>query len=313
MQASDLHFGAGLSGGMQETAAQARRLEDLGFEHVTTGEHVMRGNPPQPTGMTLPVLAVAAGATSRVRLVPSILLAPLYHPVMLAKLTTTLDVASGGRLTLGVGGGGEYPVEFEALGVPVQERGARMNACLRQLKRLWTEEHVSDGGRFYPLNDVTLLPRPLQQPHPPIWVAGRREAAMRRAARYGDGWLPYFYSPERYRESVERITAIAAETGRDLSGFQWAHYAFISIYDTPEEAAAVAAARLGGRYSSRADMLSIIGQYAVLGSVADCIRRLERYIEAGARYFTFVWSCKPEDVDRHIETVAKEIVPHFRS
>jgi alkanesulfonate monooxygenase SsuD/methylene tetrahydromethanopterin reductase-like flavin-dependent oxidoreductase (luciferase family) len=242
-----------------------------------------------------------------VRLVPSILLAPLYHPVMLAKLTATLDIASGGRLTLGVGVGGEYPVEFEAMGVPVQERGARMNEVLRLLKRLWTEEHVTNEGRFYPLNDVTLLPRPLQQPHPPIWVAGRREAAMRRAVRYGDGWLPYFYSPERYRDSVERITAIAKETNRDLSGFQWAHYAFISIYDSREEAA-----RLGGRYSSRADMASIIGQYAILGTVADCIRRMEEYIEAGARYFTFTWSCKPEDVDRHIETVTREIIPYFR-
>lgn len=312
MPRPDLHFGATLAGGIEETAPQARRLEELGYEYAATGEHYMRGNPPLPTGTAIPVLGVAAGATQRLRLLSGILLAPLYHPVMLAKLAATLDVASGGRLTLGIGIGGEFPVEFAALGVPVGRRGARTDECLRLVKRLWTEEHVSHTGRFYQLDDVTLQPPPLQQPHPPIWVAGRRAGAMRRAARYGDGWLPYFYSPERYRASVARITALAREAGRDLAGFQWAHYAFISIADTREEAAAIAAARLGGRYSSRAEMASIVGSYCILGPVQECIKQIEVYVEAGARHFIFAWYGEPQDIPRQMEMTAREIIPYFR-
>ena len=310
MSTPELHFGAGLGG--EHVAEQAQRLEELGFEYGRTGEHFMRGNPPPPTTAALPIMAAAAGATQRLRVVSTILLAPLYHPVMLAKLTSTLDVVSGGRLTLGIGVGGEFPVEFEAMGVPIKERGARTNEGLALLKRLWTEEHITHAGRFYQLDDVTLKPPPIQKPHPPIWVAGRREGAMRRAARYGDGWLPYFYSPERYRDSVSRITEIAQEEGRDLSGFQWAHFSFISISDTKEAAAQVAASRLGARYRSRADMVSLVGSYCILGSVKDCIQRMEEYVEAGVRTFIFAWSCEPQDVPRHLEVAAKEIIPYFR-
>ena len=309
----DLYFGGTLPGGMGATAAGARQLEALGFEYAATGEHFMRGNPPLPTGTALPVLGVAAGATSRIRLLSSIVLAPLYHPVMLAKLAGTLDVASGGRLTLGVGIGGEFPVEFEAMAVPVKERGVRTDESLALVKRLWTEQHVHHDGRFYRLDDVTLSPPPVQRPHPPIWVSGRRDGAMRRAARFGDGWLPYFYSPAQYRESVTRIKAVAEEVGRDLARFQWAHFAFICIADTREEAARIAAERLGGRYSSRAEMLSIVGSYCILGPVPECVRQVEAYIDAGARHIIFGWYGKPDEIPRQMETVAHEIIPAVRT
>ena len=307
-----LHFGGSLPGGIGGAGAGARRLEDAGFAYASTGEHFMRGNPPQPTGLALPVLGVAAGATSRIRLLSGIVLAPLYHPVMLAKLAATLDVESAGRLTLGIGIGGEFPVEFQALGVPVKQRASRTDESLALIKRLWTEEKVSHSGRFYQLDDVTLSPRPAQRPHPPIWVSGRREGAMRRAARFGDGWFPYFYSPEHYRNSVARISGFAGESGRDLSGFQWGHFASISIADTVEEAAQVAAERLGARYSSRAEMLSLVGSYSILGPVPACVDRIAAYIEAGARRIVFGWSGKPEDIERHIAITANEIIPAVR-
>jgi probable F420-dependent oxidoreductase len=308
----DLHFGATLPGSIEQTAEQARRLEELGFEYAATGEHFMRGDPPQPTSTALPVLGVAAGATSRIRLLSSILLAPLYHPVMLAKLAATLDVASGGRLTLGVGVGGEFPVEFAALEVPVKQRGARADESLPLVKQLWTEGRVSHQGRFYRLDGVTLAPPPVQRPHPPIWVAGRREGAMRRAARYGDGWLPYFYSPRHYRESVERITALAREAGRDLAGFQWAHYAFICIAGTKDEAAGIAAERLGGRYSSRADMRSLVGSYCILGPAPECVAQIAAYVTAGARHIIFAWYGASDDIPRQMEITAREIIPAVR-
>ena len=195
-------------------------MEELGYEYFSAGEHFMRGSPPGATQAVLPLLAVAAGATEKIRLLSSILLAPFYHPLVLAKLTTTLDIASGGRLTLGVGIGGEFPVEFEAAGLDVKQRGRRTNECLEVLTQLWTEDTVSFKGRHFHLENAAINPHPVQQPHPPIWVSGRRDAAMLRAVKYGNGWLPYFYDPQRYRDSVGKIQDIASGMDRDLSGFQ---------------------------------------------------------------------------------------------
>ncbi len=312
MDGPEIHFGAVLGLGVEDTAAEARWLEELGYEHLGSGEHFMRGNPPGPSSAVLPVLAVAAGATTSIRLVSSVILVPFYHPTILAKLASTLDIASGGRLTLGIGVGGEFPVEFQAAGISVRQRGGRTDECLEAMKRLWTREHVDYQGRYYKLDDVTIAPPPAQQPHPPIWVAGRREAAMRRAVRYGDAWFPYLYSPERYKGSVERINALAEEERRDLSGFQWANFQFIAVYDTREEAALAAAQALGGQYLYSGDFMNIVGQYCVLGPVKECIRRLEEYVEAGVRHFLFNWACPQEDRARQMETVAREIIPHFR-
>ncbi len=304
-----LHFGISLSFEDGGVASQARRVEELGFEYIAAGEHYMRGNPPAPSHAVLPLLGVAAGATERMRVLSSVLLAPFYHPTVLTKLATSLDIASGGRLTLGVGVGGEFPVEFDAAGLDVKQRGRRTDECLELVRRLWMEDHVTYKGRHFRLNDVTLSPKPAQTPHPPIWVAGRRSSAMRRAARLGDGWLPYFYSPERYRDSVDKITGFAAESQRSLSEFQWAIFPYVSIYATEEEAASVAAEELGGQYLYGGNFVDIVRKYCILGPVDRCVERLTEYFDAGARYFIFSLSCRREDRARHLETIMGEIVP----
>lgn len=312
MTQPELHFGASAVLGAAEIAAEARWLEESGFEYISVGEHFMRGDPPGPTHAALPLLGVAAGATDRIRLLSSILLAPFYHPLVLARMTATLDIASGGRLTLGIGVGGEFPVEFEAAGLDTRQRGRRTNECLAALRRLWTEPEVSFQGRHFQFESAALNPPPTQSPHPPIWVAGRREAAMRRAVRYGDGWFPYFYSPDRYRDSVERIAQLAEAENRDLTNFEWAFFPYIAIYPTEEEAAEAAAAALGGRYLYGGDFLNIVRNYCLLGTPEMCIQRLQEYVEAGARHIVFSVACPREERVRHIETIATEIIPHFR-
>ena len=312
MSQPDLHFGASAVLGAAEIAAEAAWLEGLGFEYLSVGEHFMRGNPPGSTHAALPLLGVAAGATERIRLLSSILLIPFYHPLVLARMTATLDLASGGRLTLGVGVGGEFPMEFEAAGLNVRQRGRRTNECLAALRRLWTEDSVTVSGRHFNFSDAAINPRPLQEPHPPIWVAGRRDAAMRRAVLYGDGWFPYFYSPERYRGSVERITAMAEEEDRDLSDFQWAFFPYISIYPNEQEAAEVAADALGGRYLYGGDFLNIVRSYCLLGTPETCAERLRQYVDAGARHIVFSVACPREDRVRHIKTIAEEIIPQLK-
>ncbi len=309
MATLDLHFGASAVLGAAEIAAEARWLEDLGFEYISVGEHFMRGNPPGPTHASLPLLGVAAGATEKIRLLSSVLLAPFYHPLVLARLTASLDIASGGRLTLGVGVGGEFPVEFEAAGLNVRQRGRQTNECLDALRQLWTDSEVSFSGRHYRFSNASINPRPTQQPHPPVWVAGRRDAAMERAVKYGDGWFPYFYSPARYRDSVEKINAFAEEQGRELSSFQWAYFPYIAIYPTEVEAAEAAAEALGGRYLYGGDFLNIVRNYCLLGTPEMCAQRLREYIDAGARHIVFSVACPREERVRQIETIAAEVIP----
>ena len=195
----------------------AQKAEELGFDRITTGEHLMDGNPPRPTLLNIPVMAAAAGATRTLRVMTGIVIAPLYHPVMLSKLVTSLDLVSKGRLDFGIGVSGQRgtQVEFDALGISVRTRGRRTDEMLEVMKRLWTEEHVSHQGRFFNFEDVTLVPRPRQQPYPPIWVAGRSDAAMRRAALHGDGWYPYLFTVRRLRATNETVRKMAADAGRD--------------------------------------------------------------------------------------------------
>jgi len=299
--------------GVGETVRQARWMEDLGYEYFSAGEHFMRGNPPGPTHAALPVLAVAAGATDQMRVLSSIILTPFYHPLVLARTTATLDAASGGRLTLGVGVGGEFPVEFEAAGLRVNQRGRRTDECLEVMRKLWAGEKVTFSGRHFQLTDAMINPAPVQKPNPPVWVSGRRDAAMARAAKFGDGWMPYFYDAPRYRDSVGKIKGFAAEAGRDISGFQWAHFPYIAIYPTEQQAAEVAAEQLGGRYLYGGEFLDIVRKYCLLGTVENCIEQLQEYIDAGARHIIFSISCPWEDRERHLETIAKELIPHFRN
>jgi len=309
----DLHFGAGLALDVGETVRQARWMENLGYEYFSAGEHFMRGDPPGPTHAALPVLAVAAGATDQMRVLSSIILTPFYHPLFLARTAATLDAASGGRLTLGVGVGGEFPVEFEAAGLRVNQRGRRTDECLEVMRKLWTGEKVTFSGRHFQLTDAMINPSPVQKPNPPVWVSGRRDAAMARAAKFGDGWMPYFYDAPRYRDSVGKIKGFAAEAGRDISGFQWAHFPYIAIYPTEQQAAEVAAEQLGGRYLYGGEFLDIVRKYCLLGTVENCIEQLQEYIDAGARHIIFSISCPREDRERHLETIAKELIPHFRN
>ena len=309
----DLHFGAGLALDVGETVRQARWMENLGYEYFSVGEHFMRGDPPGPTHAALPVLAVAAGATDQMRVLSSIILTPFYHPLVLARTTATLDAASGGRLTLGVGVGGEFPVEFEAAGLRVNQRGRRTDECLEVMRKLWTGEKVTFSGRHFQLTDAMINPAPVQKPNPPVWVSGRRDAAMARAAKFGDGWMPYFYDAPRYRDSVGKIKGFAAEAGRDISGFQWAHFPYIAIYPTEQQAAEVAAEQLGGRYLYGGEFLDIVRKYCLLGTVENCIEQLQEYIDAGARHIIFSISCPREDRERHLETIAKELIPQFRN
>lgn len=294
----------------------ARRAEDLGFDRVTIGEHVMDGKPPRPTMMGIPAMAAAAGATSRIRVLTGIVIAPLYHPVMLAKLVATLDQISGGRLDFGIGVSGQRDtvVEFEALEIPVNTRGRRTDEMLDVMKQLWTGESVSHHGRFFNFDDITLLPKPMQEPHPPIWVAGRSDAALRRAAIDGDGWYPYLFTVNRIRRSNQNVRDMAEQSGRDLSNYNWGLNQPTAIDVDPGKALATAVSHIGQRYvTPERSAEDIARALCITGNAEDCVGAIQERIDAGVREFILGFLAgEPEDYFRQMELFSSRVLPHFR-
>jgi probable F420-dependent oxidoreductase len=168
-------------------------VDRLGYHAITTSEHFAMPYEEVPRlgpfwTDALSVLSFVAGATERVRLDASVLVLPYHHPLALAKALATIDVVSGGRLNVSVGVGHAVR-EFEALGVPFEERGAITDEILEALDVLWREDEPSYHGRFFHIEGLAFEPKPLQRPRPPIYVGGNSKPALRRAARY-DGWQP---------------------------------------------------------------------------------------------------------------------------
>ena len=184
--------------------------EQLPIDSIWQGGHIIS---PAYTGEAITRLSLITAWTERVRVGTSILLLPLYHPVVVAKQIADLDSRSGGRVSVGVGVGGEFRAEFDAVGVPVAERGARTDEAMQVLRLLWSGKPVSHHGKFFNFDDIEIRPvalrrdeRPPAQPGgPPLLVSGRKEPAMRRAARLGDGWMPYLMSSSAYARTVNTI------------------------------------------------------------------------------------------------------------
>ena len=300
-----------------DIAEFAERAEYFGLDRVTIGEHIMELNPPRPTLLSIPAMACAAGATRTLRVMTGIVIAPLYHPLVLSKLISSVDIISKGRLDFGIGISGqrETQVEFEAMDISVRTRGRRTDEMLEVMKRLWTEEDVTHHGRFFDFEGVTLLPRPVQRPYPPIWVAGRSEASMRRAALQGDGWYPYLFSVRRLKATNEAVRQIASEAGRDLTGFHWGLMQPIALSNDPREAMALAVENVGERYVTPGRSAHDIAQsLCIAGTPKDCIRGIEERIDTGVRDINMRFLASDVvGVYRQMEMFAKEVAPYFRA
>lgn len=306
MTTDSIQFGTALRS-PYDVAEAATYIEGLGFDVLACGEHVsFHGD----TANGLISLAVAAGATRRVRLLSAITLVPLYPAALLAKMGAALDVASNGRFMLGVGVGGEYPKEFEACGVPVRQRGSRTDEALEVLHRTWAGPDVTFHGRYTTLNEFSLKPLPIQRPRPPIWVSGRKDVAMRRAARYADGWLPYMYTPEQLAESVVTIRRHGEDAGIDMTGFTFGIFIFTAVHEDQTTAVKMAAERLSTQYAQ--DFSQLVHKYALAGDPASCRARLAEYIDAGARFVLLATACPDAYYERNLALMASEVMPAFR-
>ncbi|MGH7391877.1 MAG: LLM class flavin-dependent oxidoreductase [Candidatus Rokuibacteriota bacterium] len=301
-------FGAFLSRHpAKEQFELVRRVEALGFDSVWCGDHVSFN---LPLYESLTLLASYAPITERIRLGTAVYLLALRPPAVAAKVTATLDALSGGRLIFGVGVGGENPKEFEACGVPHRERGARVSEAIDVVRGLWRDTPASFKGRFTQFEGVSIDPKPVQRPGPPIWVGGRSDAALARAGRQGDGWVSYVVTPERYAQSLARIHAAAAAHGRSLDGFAAAHLTFITVGRDHERARAAWVSRLSQRYAQ--DFAPLANRYGVIGTPDQCAERLDAFRAAGCSYFLMNPICDPPEEREQLEIIAAEIMPRLR-
>jgi len=283
-----------------------RRVEALGFESVWTGDHVSFHNPMYEA---LTLLATYIPITSRIRLGTAVYLLALRTPAIAAKITSTLDALSGGRLIFGVGVGGENPKEFEVVGVPHGERGARVTEGIDVVRTLWRDTPASFRGRFTQFEGVSLDPKPVQKPGPPIWIGGRSDAALTRAGRQGDGWVSYVVQAERYAQSVAKIRAAAR--GRSLDSFAFAHLGFITVGRDWESAKAVWAQALTKRYAQ--DFEPLARKYGIIGTPEQCAEQIARFEAAGCNYMIANPIGDPKDERDQVERIAADVLPLLRS
>ena len=235
-------FNLPLSGALASPALLTRLAvegEAMGFDYIALSDHIVEPihiharYPYSETGEfpkgsrgerheQLASMAYLAAKTSRIRFLTSVMVVPHRPAVLTAKILSTIDVLSGGRVIVGVGAGW-LEEEFEALGTPpFAERGKVTDEYLEAFRELWTKPEPRFKGRFVKFSDVLFAPKPVQKPHPPFWIGGESGPALRRTAKLGDGWYPIGTNPThplntlaRYRAGVERLRKLIRDAGRD--------------------------------------------------------------------------------------------------
>lgn len=288
-----------------ETFHEAERL---GFDSIWTGEHIVFH---RPILDAVPVIAGLAALTKRVEIGPAAIMVPLRHPTILAKELASIDIMSDGRLIITAGVGGDYPKEFEACGVPHRQRGRRTTEMIEIMRKYWTEDRFSYDGRVFQLEDVWMEPKPVSPGGPRIWMAGRSEAAIERAARLGDGYMPYMFTPEQCAESMRRIREASERLEQPLRpNFELSAFIYVSIQDDPAYARRLAVEDLGWRYNQPFDRL--VEKYCVYGTLEQVAEGLHAFLDAGVNHL--VLAIVHEDGRAH-ETVlqyGEELLPRLR-
>jgi alkanesulfonate monooxygenase len=287
--------------------AYAERAEALGFESLWAWDHVILGVEPSfPILDAVGTLTALAARTRRIKLGTGVMVLPLRNPTVAAKALGTLDVISKGRLILGVAAGW-YAREFDAVGVPFTQRGRLFERNLEILTRLWTEDRVTLRADEFNLREAVMRPRTAQRPRPPILIGGYVDAVLRRVATKGDGWLTYFYTPESYRRSWDKIVGFAREAGRDPSTLTGTNQLAILVGRSRAETEAPMRQWLSTEWDVAAWSESTI-EHAIRGNVEECVAQLRAHVESGVhRLILIPYRYEPEQV----EIIAREVLPRL--
>ncbi|GAA0964996.1 hypothetical protein GCM10009555_003430 [Acrocarpospora macrocephala] len=299
----------GLSTGTTaDIAGFARDAEIAGFDLVGVGEHLFFHG---PTANSLIYLAAAAGATHRIGLVSSVAIAPLYPPVLLAKLAAVLDEVSGGRFELGVGAGGEFPGEFIAVGTNPADRFRRLESGLSVIRSLLSGQRITvehDGHRA----DGLALDPPVAGEHGlPVWLGGRKPSAIERAAALADIWLPYMLTPTRLAEGNEHLARAVETHGRPRGAVTSGLLIWVCADADARWARDTGIDVVSKVYSQ--DFTRLADKYLAVGSADQVVELLSRFVDAGARHLLLQVAAPPKARPRVVETLATEVLPALRT
>jgi len=287
---------------------EARRAEALGFDYLGCGEHLFFHG---PTPNSFAMLAAAAAVTSRIRLVTSIALLPLYPAVVVAKMATVIDCISDGRFELGVGAGGEFPPEFAAASVDLRTRFRRLDEGMEVIHRLFAGGSVTFEGSYATLSGVALNPPPRQPGGPPIWLGGRKNGALRRAGRYADVWLPYMVEPQQVRGGLAQVRTVAAEHERSADAVSAALFAWTAVDADSSWARSIGVGAVSAAYHQ--DFSKLADRYLLIGTPAAVAERLAQFAAAGVETVLIqVAADSTEHRSRIVETFASSVLPIVR-
>jgi len=281
----------------------ARRAEELGYDSLWAWDHLFLGaRRPFPFYEALTTLTWLAAQTSRVTLGTGVLVLPLRDPTVLAKVTGTLQLASGGRLALGVAAGW-YEREFEATGISFRGRGKIFERNLEILGRLWDEDTVTGEYGELRFRSVRMLPRPAQRPQ--VLIGGYVDRVLRRVATRGDGWLTYFYTTASFSRAWSKIREFAAEAGRDPD--ELTNVAQLPVcVDSSFEAADKRVRQYIGEYFDVAEWSESSPDSAIRGTPQQCAEQLREHIDAGVRHIVLV----PYNYEiEQVEALASDVLP----
>ena len=305
---------------LQDMGAYLRRAEDLGFEAAFTIDHLLLTPPAYACTWLEPMsmLSALAGVTRTLKLGTLVLVLPIRNPAYFAKEWATLDLLSGGRSILGVGVGW-HEQEFELMGIPHKERGRRMNEMLELLMALWTEDNVTYEGKYYQVKDLTIDPKPAQQPHPPIWLGGGSmtfekkygqtvtniEPVLKRIAKYAKTWVPHApASIDMISHDWEKILTFMSDLGRDPSDMSKVYNNWIHVLkkgEDPENAVK--------HFSVYSGMdLPYWQEYYLCGEVEEVAEKIAARIKAlgGCEWIVLnpiTWD------EEQLDTIANEVLP----
>ncbi len=275
-------------------------IEDGGVDSLWQSDRLVS---PQPALEPMALMGALAGGTERLKFGMNVVVLPLRDPLLLAKQCAAIDYLSNGRLLPAFGVGNARSPDWEAAGRSPSGRGARADEALELLTRLWAERDVDFAGEHIRVSGLTIEPRPVQQPLP-LWIGGDSEAAIRRTARVGTGWLGGLHSIARTRETVAAIRHAAAESGRPIDedhyGATFA-FRFGSRDDAEVERAAAPLRRLGKE---------VLAGYFAVGDAAAILGRIEEFLAAGVSKFVLRPLAEgDEGVQQQSQRLIEEVLP----
>jgi probable F420-dependent oxidoreductase len=275
------------------------RAEALGYEGLWVQEQIV-GDAPILEPVTL--LTYAAALTTKPHLGTSVLITVIRNPVQLAKSLASLDQLSQGRLIVGVGVGGPHVPEA-VFGVPSEHRGRRFVEGLQVMKALWTQPKATMNGEYWRFENVAMEPKPAHKPHPPLWFGAREAVALRRAARFADGWMGAGSSSSAdFVKHVELLRRFLDEAKRDPNEFPISKRVYLAVDNDHARAERRLRDWFGMRYKN-ADMAPRV---SIWGSRAECIDKLGEVVRAGARHLLL----NPVfDEMEHLELLASDVIP----